>query len=176
MALPEAPADAQPATGGDGAHPVLILVVTLVAVLAVTFVVFEIGGGTSQDAGRTGSAAFEKPVSAGACGVPTPADATYSAEVASDPDPPLASGASFTFTVRHGGKAVTGAKVCLTADMPAMHHPGISYVLTDSSGGRYGTRIQFSMSGGWRASLTVAEPGMPVVSVPVNIQVAEDGD
>jgi hypothetical protein len=154
----------------------LILVVTLAAVLAVTFVVLKIGGGTSQDAGRTRSASFEKPVSAGACGVPTSVDATYSAEVASDPDPPVASGASFTFTVRHAGQAVTGAKVCLTADMPAMQHPGISYVLADSSGGRYGARIQFSMSGAWRASLTVAQPGMPIVSVPVNIEVADGGD
>jgi hypothetical protein len=32
------------------------------------------------------------------------------------------------------------------------------------------------MSGAWRASLTVAEPGKPVVSVTVNIQVEDGGD
>jgi hypothetical protein len=176
MAILEAPPDAEVATRGDSAHPVRILAVTLAAVLAVTFAVLKIGGGTSQDPGRTAPAAFAKPVSTGACGVPTPADATYTADVASDPDPPLASGAAFTFTIRHGGQAVTGAKVCLTADMPAMQHPGISYGLTESSAGRYGARLQFSMSGAWRASLTVAEPGKPVVSVTVNIQVEDGGD
>jgi YtkA-like len=176
MALREAPPDVRPATRPDGAHPLRLLAGTLATVLVVTFVVFKIGGGPSQDVGRTAAPAVAKPVSTGTCGVPTPADATYSADVASDPDPPVASGANFTFTVLHGGKAVTGAKVCLAADMPAMQHPGITYLLTESSAGRYGARMQFSMSGAWRASLTVAEPGMPVVSVTVDIQVEDGGD
>jgi hypothetical protein len=179
MVHPDAPPAPPPETppeetGRDGAHPLLIVVGTLAAVLVVTFVVFKVGGGTSKDVGRT--ATFAKPVSAGECGVPTPADSTYTGDVASSPDPPPASGASFTFTVRHGGTGVTGAKVCLTADMPEMQHPGISYVLTESSGGRYGARIQFSMGGTWRGTLTVAEPGKPIVSVPVVIQVADVAD
>jgi hypothetical protein len=44
--------------------------------------------------------------------------------------------------VRQGGRAVTGAKVCVIADMPTMEHPGLT------------------------------EAGKPVVSVPVSIEVA----
>jgi hypothetical protein len=179
MGHPDAPPHASPETppgetGRDRAHPLLIVVGTLAAVVAITFVVFAVGGGPTKDSGR--NATFAQPVSSGECGVPTPADATYTADVTSSPDPPPPTGASFTFMIRHGGKGVTGAKVCLNADMPEMQHPGISYLLTESSGGRYGARIQFSMGGTWRGSLTVAEPGMPIVSVPVTIQVAEVAD
>lgn len=76
-------------------------------------------------------------------------------------------------TVRQGGRAVTGAKVCMTASMPDMTHPGLNTVAKEAAGGRYETLVTFGMGGAWKASATIAEPGKPVVSVTVAMDVAE---
>lgn len=94
--------------------------------------------------------------------------------IASDPDPPRPDGTIFHLTVRHAGKAVVGAKVCLTADMPDMEHSGVSRVSKETSDGKYDAELKFGMGGAWAASVTIAEPGKPSVTVPVQIQVNEN--
>ena len=64
-------------------------------------------------------------------------------------------------------------KVCLTADMPEMQHPGLNRVAKEAPGGRYEAEFQFGMGGNWKTAVTIAEPGKPVVSAPLTISVEE---
>jgi putative copper export protein/methionine-rich copper-binding protein CopC len=105
-----------------------------------------------------------------ACGRGQP-DPSYSATVASEPDPPKAEGTTFRLTVRQGARAVTGAKVCLRLDMPDMEHRGVTTGATEASPGRYDARLRFSMTGGWKGSIVIAEPDKPAVSIPLETDV-----
>jgi len=110
------------------------------------------------------------PDAAGACGVGKPDDA-YSVTWDADPNPPKAEGATLELTVRRDGRPVTGAKVCVAADMPDMQHPGITKVSKEVGGGRYDAEFKFGMPGAWVASITIAEPGKPSVLVPLKLDV-----
>jgi copper transport protein len=104
------------------------------------------------------------------CGQGT-ADPSYDVTIESDPSPPVAEGTTFFFTVRQDGEPVTGAKVCVDADMPGMQHPGVFTVASDAEPGRYDAKLELSMTGGWEGSVTIAEPGKPAVSVPLAFEV-----
>ena len=154
-------------------NPVLIVAGTFALVMIVSFLLNTVGGYEGSDAlvgGQTANTAGT--ASAGACGFGSPDD-SYSVAVASDPDPPSPEGTTFRLTVRQGGRAVTSAKVCMVADMPTMQHPGLTTVAKELSGGRYETSVKFGMGGNWKASVTIAEPGKPIVSLTVSIDVAE---
>jgi len=152
---------------------VVIVVGTLVVVAVLTFLVYAAGGSRGQDQVATGgqSPKLAGPASFGACGQGTPADSSYSVDYVTDPDPPRPEGTTVLLTVRHEGRTVAGAKVCLAADMPDMEHPGFTKASKEISGGRYEARIQFGMGGSWRMSVTIAEPDKAVVSVPLVVQV-----
>ncbi len=154
----------------SGARPALIVAGTLVAVVALTFLIYSVGDYRGDDAVGGGSN-LSGAAAAGACGVGSP-DSSYTVAVASNPDPPRPEGTTLNFTVRQEGRAVTGAKVCLAADMPDMQHPGLFKLTKEVPGGQYEAQIQFGMGGAWKMALTVAEPGKPVVSVPLTLQVA----
>ncbi len=171
MGTPAAPAESE--STRSGTNPLLIVAGTLAAVIAVTFVIYSVGDYEGQDGFAGGPAGLAAQGSGGACGQGTPADPSYTVDVAANPDPPRPEGTTLLLTVRRGGRPVTGAKVCVAADMPDMQHPGLTSVARESSAGRYETRIQFAMGGSWRTSVTVAEPDKPVVSIPLTIQVAE---
>lgn len=158
---------------GGGTNPALIVAATLAAVVLATFLIYSVGDYKTEDAAAEGKAALAGPVSVGACGQGTPADSSYAVEYAATPDPPRPEGTTLELTVRHDGKAVTGAKVCITADMPDMQHPGFNKTTSEVSGGRYEAKLQFGMGGAWRMAVTVAEPDKPIVSVPLSIQVAQ---
>jgi copper transport protein len=104
------------------------------------------------------------------CGTGQP-DPAYSVTVDSDPDPPRLEGTAFRITVRRDGRPVTGAKVCLTADMPDMQHPGVSRLAKEAQGGRYNVELKFEMAGAWAASVVITEPGRPVALVPMRFLV-----
>ncbi len=106
----------------------------------------------------------------GGCGE-APPDPAYSVSVDSDPDPPRAEATTFHLTVRRDGAPVTGATVCLKADMPDMQHPGVNTVARESSAGTYAAQLRFSMTGAWAGSVVIAEPGRPPVSVLVSVEV-----
>ena len=171
MGTSAAPPDSEPTRVGT--NPVLIVVGTLVAVFAVTILIYSVGDYEGQEGLAGPAAGLAQQGPAGGCGQGTPADPSYTVDVVANPDPPRPEGTTFLFTVRQGGRPVTGAKLCVAADMPEMQHPGLSSVARENPGGRYETRIQFGMGGNWRTSLIVAEPDKPVVSVPLTIQVAE---
>lgn len=163
-----------PETESQATNPTLIVGGTVLVVMIVTFLLYSVGGSAADNrlfaGGQTANTAA--PAAAGACGLGSPDD-SYSVSVVSDPDPPRPEGTTFRLTVRQTGRAVTGAKVCMTADMPSMEHPGLSLVAKEASGGRYDTVVKFGMGGSWKASLTIAEPGKPIVSVTVPIEVAQ---
>lgn len=156
-------------------HPLLIVAGTLLVVLIASFGIYSVGDYDSEDGLPRGSTNLAGASPVGTCGQGTPADATYDVDVAANPDPPRPEGTTFLLTVRHDGKAVSGAKVCFAADMPEMQHPGLTYVTKEGSAGRYEARLQFVMGGTWRAAVIIAEPDTRVVSVPLMIQVAEPG-
>lgn len=104
------------------------------------------------------------------CGPGRP-DPSYRVTIGSDPNPARAQETTFHLSVHQDGKAVTGAKVCVAADMPGMQHPGVNTVATEASAGTYDVQVKFSMVGDWEGSVTIAEPGKPAVSVPVNFGV-----
>lgn len=169
MANPVAP----PETENRGTSPVRIVAGTVLVVAIVTFLIYSVGGHEgNQDlftGGQTAKSAGAS--STGACGFGSPDD-SYSVAVDADPDPPRPEGTTFRLTVRHDGRAVTGAKVCMTAEMPDMQHPGLNALAKEGSGGRYETVVKFGMGGSWKASVTIAEPGKPVASVTVPIEVS----
>ncbi|MEO5678308.1 MAG: FixH family protein, partial [Acidimicrobiales bacterium] len=96
----------------------------------------------------------------------------YSVTMASDPDPPKAEGTLFHLTVRHDGAVVTGAKVCVTADMAEMHHEGIIGKAKEATGGTYDTSLKFGMRGPYAATVVITEKGKPPLAVPLTFQVA----
>jgi hypothetical protein len=154
-------------------NPLLIVAGTVLVVFLVTFLLYRAGGyeeGELLAGGQT--AATAGPASSGACGRGTPDD-SYSVAVSSDPDPPRPEGTTFRLTVRQGSRAVTGAKVCITADMPTMEHPGLSGIAREGPGGRYDILVKFGMGGSWKAAVTIAEPGKPVATVTVDIDVVQ---
>ena len=117
-----------------------------------------------------GPASSAPSVGGGGCGDGRP-DPTYSMTVASDPNPPRAEGTTFHLTVRQDGRAVTGAKLCVAADMPDMQHPGVNTVARESAPGSYDADLDFPMTGAWTGSVTIAEPGKAAVSVPLSFEV-----
>ena len=169
MANPVAPPDSE----RRATNPLLIVAGTVLLVSLVTFLLYSADGHEDGDVVAGGPAAkLAAPVDAGACGLGQPDD-SYSVSVTSDPDPPRPEGTTFRLTVRQGSRVVTGAKVCVSADMPSMQHPGLTGVAKELSGGRYETVVKFGMGGSWRAGVTINEPGKPIVTVTVLIEVAQ---
>ncbi len=143
-------------------HPLVIVAGTVLTVFAVTLLIYWWRG---DRPGATGAG------SAGACGEGKP-DPTYDVGYVAKPDPPSVEGTLFELTVRQGDRVVTGAKVCLYADMPDMSHSGFDRTAFEISSGQYEVDLQFGMGGRWRLALTVAEPGKPAASIRFFVEVA----
>lgn len=133
-------------------------VLTVVIVTLVIYTVRDYGGGAGA-----GSAA--------ACGEGK-SDSSYRVSYVANPDPPRVEGTTFQLTIVDGDRVVSGAKVCLYADMPDMTHSGFDRTAFEIATGQYEVDLQFGMGGRWRLALTVAEPGRPTISVPVFVEVA----
>lgn len=165
-----------PTTAGreqGGVSPIVIGAVTVLVALVVALVALR--GGGSSDSGKVAAGGQTidtvAPEGGGPCGVGQP-DPSYSVAVDPNPNPPRPNGTTFHLAVSHDGKAVTGAKVCLAANMTDMQHMGVSNVSKEASAGVYDAEITFGMGGVWTAAVTVAEPGKPIVTVPVKFQVS----
>jgi len=163
-------------TGGEhgGVSPFLIVAGVALVAFVIALVAFRGGGSgdSSQNVatGSGGQSADPTAAQGSGCGSGKP-DTAYSVAMDSEPSPPRAEGTTFHLTVQRDGKAVTGAKVCLMADMTEMHHEGIDNVAKEASGGKYDTMLKFGMRGPYAGSVVVVEPGKPAVSVPVTFQV-----
>jgi hypothetical protein len=164
-----------PETGREhgGVSPILAVVGVAVVAFVVALLAFRGGGGSKdspQNVATGGQTADTAAVQGSGCADARP-DPAYTVARESDPSPPRAEGTTFHLTVRRDGKAVTGAKVCLAADMTEMHHAGIDNEAKEASGGRYDTTLKFGMRGPYAGSVIVVEPGRAAVSVPVTFEV-----
>jgi YtkA-like len=152
-------------------RPIVVIAGVAVVAFVVALLVMRGSNGSSNVAAGGGPVPTVGPGPTGACGEGTP-DPSYTLTTDSDPNPPRVVGTTFHLTVKHNGTAVTGAKVCVAADMPTMLHAGISETAKEVSGGRYDVDLKFSMDGSWAGTVTIAQPGQRPVSVPLAIQVA----
>ncbi len=153
-----------------GVSPILIVAGIAVVAFVVALVAFK-GGSTAKTVDAGGQITVPNSAAQGAGCTGGSPDAAYTVSMESEPSPPRAEGTTFHLTVRHDGKAVTGAKVCMTADMTEMHHEGINSQATEASGGKYDTALKFGMRGPYGGSVVIAEPGKAAVSVPVTFEV-----
>jgi hypothetical protein len=102
--------------------------------------------------------------------VPTD-EAGYEVTVSSEPDPPAPQDTSIEVLVQQDGAPVSGAVVCVSADMPEMNHAGVGGQADDLGEGRYGVEVDFGMRGQWSGGILVIEPGQPAASMPVSFNV-----
>ena len=155
-----------------GVSPVLVVAGVAVVAFVVALVAFRGGSNDSSQNVATGgrTADTAAPAQGSGCAEAKP-DTAYTVGMESDPSPPRAEGTTFHLTVRHDGKAVTGAKVCMAADMTEMHHEGIDNEAREVGGGKYDTTLKFGMRGPYAGSVIIVEPGKAAVSVPVTFEV-----
>lgn len=95
----------------------------------------------------------------------------YAVTVATEPDPPKPRGTTFEIVVERDGSPVSGATVCLSADMGDMSHSGSSARADEVDPGRYEAAISFGMRGSWTGRVLVVEPGQRPASMPISFSV-----
>jgi hypothetical protein len=86
----------------------------------------------------------------------------YSVEIKMDKDTPVVGANNVEIMIKNrDGKAVTDAKVVVTASMPAM--PGMPAMENKADakldGGKYKAKIELSMGGSWNMSVRITQGG-----------------
>ncbi len=117
-------------------------------------------GGEGGEHGLCGPGEFE-PVEGSA----------YEVTVASEPDPPTPRGSTFRIAVDRDGQPVSGATVCMAADMTEMSHEPSGGRAEETEPGRYEVGVDFGMRGTWEGTVFVTEPGEERVAAPVSFDV-----
>lgn len=151
-------------------NPVIVLVGVAVVAFVAALLVAR-GGSKGSDDVATGDRTVDTSTQGSGCDTSARADSSYSVAMVSDPSPPKVEGTVFHLAVKHGGAAVKGATVCVSADMTEMHHEGINNTAKEGSAGTYDTALRFSMRGPYAATVVIAEKGKDPVSVPVTFDV-----
>jgi hypothetical protein len=85
-------------------------------------------------------------------------------------EPPSVNLTTYHLLVSHNSTPVTGAQVCMRADMGGEGHMsgmGVNNTAREVSPGRYELSIRMEMGGHWQGASVVAEPGRKAVSVPL---------
>jgi hypothetical protein len=113
-----------------------------------------------------------KQVPAKECQMDSVGDSSYAVEFLT---PPSVEPTTQTIRVTRDGAPVTGAQVCLRADMGGigrMSGMGVSDVARERAPGEYDVPVRFEMGGHWDGSVIVARgPGKPVkVAVPIEVK------
>lgn len=145
-----------------------VAVVVLVAAIAFGGAFLLFGGGSDDMASDTsdgGGGTCEASDAVDAAGSP------YQVMVKTDPDPPVPQGTTFRIQVEREGQPVTGATVCMTADMLEMEMDAVGGRAQEVGPGRFELPVEFSMRGAWTGSVVVSETGQEPVSVPVSFDV-----
>lgn len=130
-------------------------------------------GPVSSTTETTGASTGSSSEQANACDVDDvvlAADAGYRVTVATRPDPPTPEDTTLEVLVERDGAPVSGATVCLSADMTEMSHTGVSRQADELGGGRYGMVVDFGMRGSWQGALLVVESDRGATS-PVSFDV-----
>lgn len=105
------------------------------------------------------------------CGDPAGEDPAYEVAIVSEPDPPRVEGTTFRVEVTRAGEPVTGALVCLIADMSGMAHEGVFERAEEVAPGTYELSTRFVMRGHWTGSVRVFGPDGGAVRVPLSLNV-----
>lgn len=113
-----------------------------------------------------------KVVPARECQMDAVRDASYAVELLTAPsvDP-----TTQTIRVTRDGAPVTGAQVCMRADMGGMGRMsgmGVSDVARENAPGEYDVPVRFEMGGSWDGTVIVASgSGKPVrIAVPIEVK------
>jgi hypothetical protein len=112
-----------------------------------------------------------KQVPARECQVDAVTDASYAVEFLT---PLSVDPTTQTIRVTRDGAPVTGAQVCMRADMGGMGRMsgmGVSDVGRETQPGVYDVPVRFEMGGHWDGTVIVARPGSKAVRIPVPIEV-----
>ncbi|MDP8993286.1 MAG: FixH family protein [Actinomycetota bacterium] len=112
-----------------------------------------------------------KEVPAKECQMDSVRDAAYKAEFLEKPTVDLT---SHDIAVTRAGTPVSGAQVCMRADMGGpgnMSGMGVSDEAREVSDGRYRVPVRFEMGGHWNATVVVAEPRKEPVRIQMALQV-----
>lgn len=88
------------------------------------------------------------------------------------PDPLSLERTRFRIRVTRGGARVTGAQVCLIADMPGIAMPAVPAQATQTSPGSYEASVRFPIGGDWDGVVLVGDPGEPLMVKPISFDVA----
>jgi hypothetical protein len=154
-----------------GVGPGLVIAGAAVVAFVVALIAMGAGGsGGAQDVSTETQSTEAAPTNQCGDGKPDP---SYTVALTSDPSPPRPEGTTFHLAVRHNGDPVTGAKVCMSADMPDMQHPGLTQTAKETPAGVYNAMVKFSMGGSWAASVTILEQGKAPVLLTTAFQVTE---
>ncbi|MDQ6727789.1 MAG: FixH family protein [Actinomycetota bacterium] len=112
-----------------------------------------------------------KQVPARECQMEAVSDSSYAVEFVT----PLSVDATTqTIRVTHNGAPVTGAQVCMRADMGGigrMSGMGVSNVAQETAPGVYDVPVRFEMGGHWDGTVIVARPSGKAVRIPAPIEV-----
>jgi nitrogen fixation protein FixH len=109
-------------------------------------------------------AALGAPIAAGAAAQPLAVAAAFT------PNPPKTGSTTIVVTVSDRGKPVSGAKVSIKTDMPAMSMSGPTLTATDNGDGTYSALTNLTDATTWRFRISAkagANAGTAVVTVDV---------
>lgn len=115
------------------------------------------------------AAAAADPVSCLVLDEPDPAP-SLTADVSFDPDPPVVEGTTIVIVLSRDGEPVSGADVCVRAEMPEMTHAGIAHRAHEAGAGRYEVETTWGMRGRWSGHARVKVDGETLV-VPIETSV-----
>lgn len=103
------------------------------------------------------------------CAVETEPDPAYAAALQ---NPPSTGEVAYRLFVTRSGEPVTGAQVCLRADMADMSAMRVSDDAVEVEPGLYEVEVRFEMAGRWDGTVLVSDGGAESVAVPVSFDVA----
>jgi len=72
-----------------------------------------------------------------------------------------------------GDQPVSGAHVCLNSYMVGMSAMAVTDIGRETFPGSYEVRLTFEMGDKWAGQVIIAEPGKPMVSVPIVLDVID---
>jgi nitrogen fixation protein FixH len=115
-------------------------------------------------------AAFGIPGTSAGAAAPVSAAQALAVSASVSPNPPKTGPATIVVTVSESGKPVSGAKVTIKTDMPAMSMPGPTLRATDNGDGTYSALTNLTDATTWRLRISAksgAKTGAAVISVDV---------
>ncbi len=104
------------------------------------------------------------------CAQRAPVDRSYRVEWDQQPRTDVS---GYQIKVTRSGEPVTDARVCLTSYMLGMSAMAVADVGREVAPGVYEMRLTFEMGHEWAGQVLVMEPGRPMVSIPLHLNVID---